>query len=522
MIDWLEWSEPYTDKFGTWVRATPDERFWARWSRSKHELRANGYRVMKNDKLGWVVMRKAEREMPPPEEDQTKWEVVSPYWKTLFPYQEEGVRFALAHPNCYIGDEMGLGKSCQAISVINSDESVKKVLIVCPASLRRNWVSELKDWLCRESMTVAEIKDRKNWLSAEIVVVSYSVVEKHRDSIDKFKPDLLIVDECQCLKDPKRKRTRAVLGGRAGGGRAGMKPIEARRRIFLSGTPITNRPIDIWPIVRVIDKNGLGKNKMEFAKRYCDAYRSRFGWDFTGASNLEELQRHMRSRFFIRRRKADVLTDLPEKIRQVVPLSLRPNERPLLDQLETLVEQLGEKAFEVQFTSAADVGNLDEGDAVAFTEMSEIRKSLAEKKIPQAAEFIEAACDSHPVVVFGHHADVLREIANRLPYRYGIITGSTPMDERQDLVEKFQAGELRAMFGNRAMETGHTLTRSSHVIFVETDWVPAAILQREDRCHRIGQKDSVLVQHLVFEDSLEISMLKRVLEKIEVIEKAIG
>ena len=249
-------------------------------------------------------------------------DVAAPSGLAYLGYQRGGIAYAMERDGTLIGDEMGLGKTIQAIGVSNADASVRNVLVVCPAFLKPNWTREWRKW-CVKGLKVAYV-GKGGWMPehdyADVVVINYDIVNKYRAQIDARVWDLLISDECHYLKNGKAQRTKAVLGARERG-KPPIAGISARRRIFMTGTPICNRPIELWPLVQALDPTDLGRNFFAFAKRYCNAHNNGYGWDFTGSSNLDELQTKLRAKFMVRRLKADVLTELPPKRRQIVPLS---------------------------------------------------------------------------------------------------------------------------------------------------------------------------------------------------------
>lgn len=482
----------------------------------------------------------------------------------FLPYQKGGVRYGLTHPNVLIGDEMGLGKTIQALGIINSDPSIRRVLVICPASLKLNWKREADKWLTRTD-------DRADWFTkiagadfpfvspqaCSVVMINYDILKKHADAIRATTWDILIVDEAHYLKNPKALRTKNVLGHEAttkeinawglkkasakrDGKKAPAEPktiaaITARRRVFLTGTPIPNRPIEVQPLAGSLDPAQFG-DFFAFARRYANAERGAFGWDFSGASNLGELQERMRSSFMVRRLKVDVLTELPPKRRQIIEIDLngaadivkRENVawdkvRAGLDDLRAAVEVAKASDDDDEYTSA--VKALRAGEMAAFSEMSKLRHATAVAKVPHVIEHIRSFVDDDPdysVIVFAHHKDVVKKIVDAFEGKAVSITGDTPMQKRQDAVDAFQAGRVQIFVGNiQAAGVGITLTRSAHVIFAELDWVPGNVTQAEDRAHRIGQLNSVLVQHLVLDGSLDSVMAKTIVRKQAIIEKAL-
>lgn len=441
-------------------------------------------------------------------------------------FQKAGIAYAMKRENVLVGDEMGVGKTIQAIGVINCDASVKNVLVICPASLKLNWMRECQKWLVRP-LTIAIANG--TWPMADVVIVNYDILSKHSETIRSTTWDLLICDEAHYLKNSKTVRTTQVLGAK------GVAPIKARRRIFMTGTPILNRPIELWPLVKSLDPTGLGKSWANFTKRYCAATHGRWGWDVSGSSNLGELQDLLRSSIMVRRLKKDVLTELPAKRRQVVEVDVdgaaeavasetnawaRNEER--LAGLRAAVEL--SKASEREEDYDAAVKALRDGVSAAFTEISRLRHETALAKVPAVlAHIVNALESTDKVVVFAHHKDVVAQIEQQFSAACVTLTGDAGSIERQSAVDRFQNDPAVKVFIGTigAAGVGITLTAASLVIFAELDWVPGNITQAEDRLHRIGQQDTVLVQHLVLNGSLDARMAHRLVEKQAIIDKAL-
>ena len=448
----------------------------------------------------------------------------------LLPYQRAGIAVGLSRPNVLIGDEMGLGKTIQAIGIINADPSIRSALVVCPASLRINWNREIAKWITRP-MTIAVVESKSEFPTADIVIINYDILDKFRDELRARAWDVLVADECHYMKNPKTKRTVAVLGKWTRKVEDRVAPIEARRKVFLTGTPITNRPIELWPIVHALDPETF-RSWYYFATRYCGAVQDRFGMDVKGASNLGELQEKLRATILVRRLKADVLTELPPKRRQVIEIpangssSLVEAEREAWERNESRMIEL--KA-DVELAKASDdpevykaaVARLRDGVMAGFNEIAKLRHDTAVAKIPHVIEHLENT--DGKVVVFAHHKDVVRAIMEHFGSSAVKLTGDDPMSARQESVDRFQNdASVRFFVGSiTAAGVGITLTSSAHVVFAELDWVPANVSQAEDRCHRIGQKNSVTVQHIVLDGSLDARMAKIIVRKQEVIDKAL-
>ena len=506
-------------------RWNPDKRrWWTDKATVAAALKENA------DDVAIAEIEKAETAIEASSSSQalTNIEIPLPAGKVLFPYQKAGIEYAVNNRSVLIGDEMGLGETVQAIAVINV-EKPKTVLIVCPATLKINWQKECNRWLV-DPYRIHVLRSGDAFpVLPEIVIMNYDIAAKYADEIRAVKWDLLICDEAHYMKNPKAARTKALLG-------EGKKvaPIDAGKRIFLTGTPITNRPVELWPLVNYLFPSQFN-NFFSFANRYCDAHRNRYGWDFSGSSNLDELQKILRSSGMIRRMKANVLTELPAKIRQVISLPsdsvarLVAKENEHGDALEIRVKAIKAEAKRSKASGdkdayAAAVGQLRQAYSVAFEEMAAIRRELAQAKIPFVIEHISDIVESNgKVVIMAHHREVVDALQNNFGLSAVKLYGGMSDVEKENSVTRFQNDPTCKIFVGsiRADGVGITLTAASKVVFAELDWTPANMMQAEDRCHRIGQTESVLVQHLVFDGSLDARMAEILVEKMEVIGAAL-
>ena len=456
-------------------------------------------------------------------------EIPVPDGLEYLPYQRAGIAYGLARPSTLIADEMGLGKTIQAIGICNADPDARSILIICPDSLKLNWRREWERWDTKGlSVAVANGK----FPSADVCIINYDILRKHRAAIRSRSWDLLVVDEAHYIKNGKAQRTAEVLGKWNKDAAKRLAAIEAKRRIFLTGTPIVNRPAEAWILVHSLAPDVFG-SWFSYMTRYAAAHRTRWGWDTSGASHLDELQEKLRASIMVRRLKKDVLTELPPKRRQVIELpaagleSVVRHEHEVWQRQQDSLEALRvrvelAKASENAAEYEAAVSALRQGEMAAFTELSRLRHETALAKLPQVIAHLQDSVEQGKVVCFCHHKDVVAAILAEFPDAVS-ITGDTPMQVRQDAVDRFQSDESCRLFvGNiQAAGVGLTLTASSHVIFAELDWVPGNVSQAEDRCHRLTQVNSVLVQHLVLEGSLDATMARVIAAKQDVIDRAL-
>ncbi len=446
------------------------------------------------------------------------------------PFQKAGIEYAMNRQGTLIADEMGLGKTIQVLGLINLDQSIKNVLIICPASVKLNWRNEARRWLVRP-MTVDVANGR--FPKAQFVIVNYDILKKHQDALTSRDWDLAVADESHYLKNPKAQRTKLGIEILKG----------ARRRILLTGTPILNRPIELFTQISLLDP-GVWGSFWGYAKRYCDAHQETIGWGrhakkvwkMDGASNLEELQERLRSTIMVRRLKADVLTDLPSKTRQVIEVA--PNGQQSYIDHETAADTKWTSEVS-EAETARDMADANEDAATyetavarlqgirkaMFTEMARLRHETALAKLDKVADHVREVLDStDKVVVFAHHRDVIDRLEAELSAFHPVtLTGRDNITQRQQAIDRFQYNpDTRVFIGNiQAAGIGITLTAAHVVVFAELDWVPGNITQAEDRVHRIGQNDAVLVQHVVLDGSLDAKLARTLVDKQRIIDLAL-
>lgn len=457
----------------------------------------------------------------------------SPDGVSLYPFQKSGIAWLLGRNFSLLSDSMGCGKTIQAIGVINEDTTIENILIVCPASLRLNWRKELEHWL-KEQRSIAIIDSKKGWMLGEVVIINYDILHKFRAELRSRKWDLLIVDEAHYCRNPKAKRTQELFGKKWRYSRKKeweIPPIPAKRKILITGTPIVNRPVELWPLIHSLDPVNFPSYDA-FTRRYCGARKGRWGWDVSGATNLEELRDLLKSTVMLRRRKEDVLEDLPPKTVQIIeipPDGCGQVVRAEIEAFKRHEDAISELMISRELAKTYDseeeyldaVKRLKDGINMAFFQLATERKKVAMAKVPSVLEYLEG-CDEK-VVVFCHHRDVIHALVSKLKDRCVYLNGELPLKERQKAIDDFQGkDEVRFFIGSiQAAGVGITLTAARTALFVELDWVPGNMSQAESRIHRIGQKNTVLIQHLVFDNSIDARIAKKLVEKQDIISKAL-
>lgn len=385
----------------------------------------------------------------------------------LYPFQVKGVRFLeKKNGNALIGDDMGLGKTLQAASWLAINPDKRPALVVCPASLKYNWQAELWE-KARVEAAVAEGM-RPYALDGDVWILNYDIAAAWLPwLLEKGKPTVLVLDECQRLVNRAAKRTKAC----------GRLAKAARHVIGLSGTPILNRPVEFFPILHMVAPDKF-PSFAQYAFAFCDprrGWRGR-GWDYSGASNLGELHARV-SEVMLRRTKRQVLRDLPAKTRTIIPVDLSNRKeyaRAVVDFINWYGEQVG--------TGRAKAAMRAE----ALVKLGALKRLAAAGKIATVAEWITEF--PAKLVLFTRHTTILDRYLELFPKALR-IDGSVPARERFRIIEAFQRSDgPRLLFGQiKAMGEGVTLTAADTTAHLELGWTPGEHEQAEDRVLRIGQ-----------------------------------
>ncbi|XP_068401315.1 DNA annealing helicase and endonuclease ZRANB3 isoform X1 [Eschrichtius robustus] len=419
----------------------------------------------------------------------------------LLPFQKDGITFALRRDGrCMVADEMGLGKTIQAIGIAYFYKEEWPLLIVVPSSLRYPWTEEIEKWIPElgpEEINVIQNKTDVGRIStSKVTVLGYGLLttdaETLIDVLDNQNFKVVIVDESHYMKSRNATRSRILL------------PVvqKAKRAILLTGTPALGRPEELFMQIEALFPQKFG-TWTDYAKRYCNAHVRYFGkrpqWDCRGASNLNELHQLL-SDIMIRRLKAEVLTQLPPKIRQRIPFDLP----------SAAAKELNSSFEEWEKLMRAPNSGATKTVMGLITRMF---KQTAIAKAGAVKDYIKMMLqnDSLKFLVFAHHLSMLQACTEAVienKTRYIRIDGSVPSSERIHLVNQFQKDpETRvAILSIQAAGQGLTFTAATHVVFAELYWDPGHIKQAEDRAHRIGQCSSVNIHYLIANGTLDTLM----------------
>lgn len=472
-----------------------------------------------------------ERRLQASSAEVTALSVPCPEGRAYLPYQVAGIEYVeQAKGRALVADAPGLGKTIQALGYLNLHPELRPAIVVCPASVKINWFLEARRWLMMPRGTIDVIRDGQDEPISghDLYVINYDLVHKHEAALRGVGAKVLILDESHYIKTAKSLRTNAVLA----------LCSDIARVICLSGTPIMNKPIEAWTTLHMLAPRTFG-SWYEYVVKFCKGYQQKIGrdrkvWIVDGASNLDELNRLLRGSCMVRRRKEDVLAQLPAKRRVIVPIGNGgrvKGEAEFVRKLKTIMKR--RRADQRKLALVTDDGarakrkasmlaRMREENTEILGEIEALRQEAAQVKLDAAIEFIENIAEQGKVVVFAHHKFVISALVGAFKGA-AVIRGETAAELRQKEVERFQTDErCRVFIGSlHAASQGITLTAASDVVFVELDWVPGICTQGEDRTHRIGQHDSVTAWYLVLDESIEVRMAKILERKQAILDAAL-
>ena len=431
-------------------------------------------------------------------------EVPSPEGLEYRPYQKAAIEYIDNHKHILDADEMGLGKTIEVCGYINLRHP-HNVLIICPAIAKLTpWVRELNKWLVHKYKTyVVYGADDFDCGEGTITILNYDILGRNFEILNKYRFDLIVIDESHKLKNPKAMRTQFA------------KLLQGNKKVLLTGTPILNRPSELFTQLQILE-HPLGKNYWSFIYEYCFVQPTGPTGNrkiiLPNETKLPELQRLLRSTVMIRRLKSDVLPELPPKVRNLVTFeyTASPEEIALLNKINTMAEG-------VDFETA--IRNL-RYDKAFFGEIERVRHEQGKKKVPYIIEYVKNLLENeNKVVVFAWHHDVVEGIASAFE-NVAVITGQTSMSARVEAQNKFQNDPDCHLFVGNIAASGIAidLFAAQNAVFAELDWTPSNLYQAEDRLHRHGQEGSVFIDYLVTKDSIDTWLGNVIVNKQAVIE----
>jgi len=421
----------------------------------------------------------------------------------LLPYQLDGIAFSVGAGRAVLADDMGLGKTIQGIGVgelLAREVGIRKVLVICPTSLKSQWRNEIKRFSDRTcQLVLGKASERAEQYDNEefFTVCNYEQVLRDLPAIERVKWDLILLDEAQRIKNWEAKTTNTV------------KRLKSRFALVLSGTPLENRLDELFSVVQFIDDRRLGP-----AFRFLNRHRvvDEKG-KVLGYKNLDQLREKLKP-ILLRRTRAQVLKELPERTTEIVRIAPTIEQAAIHDGNMQIVAQIVRKPY----ISEMDLLRLRQ--ALLMCRMAADSTYLCNKqqpsfssKLDRIEELLERVFSEpgRKAVVFSEWTtmlDLIEEILQRQGLDYVRLDGSVPQKKRQALVNRFQdAPECQLFLSSNAGSTGLNLQAADTVINVDLPWNPAVLEQRIARAHRMGQKRPVQVFLLVTEETLEESLI---------------
>jgi len=406
----------------------------------------------------------------------------------LFPHQQEAKLFLLSRRRAILADQPRVGKTLPTAAAALEN---LPALIVCPAIAKTVWESAFAKLAPNVSLHVVNGKRGASEVnSADITIINYDVLQYAQTDLDRY--NTLVLDECHRIKNPKAQRTKAAM--------LAMKKISFV--YALSGTPIPNRPIELWPIL-----HGLGIYRggwFDFAARYAKMWNAPWGLDTSGASNLPELKDMMKPHV-MRRKKETIFKDYKEPQVSLITFDL-PNDKR-------------EQSFD------ADALMANPNALLAFEGLAEVMREAGMRKVKAASEFIDDLLQAdEPVVVFAHHKDVVAELEKLLMVHKPVtVVGDTTRAKRDKAIADFQAGKTLCIIGNiAAMSEGVDLSAADTIVFVECTWSTSALEQASSRVENINKSGiPPVIYILTIRASLDHNVLAKVLKKLNVVNQII-
>lgn len=424
---------------------------------------------------------------------------------TPYIFQRRGVRqlhrFLKQSGAALLGDDMGLGKTVQALLQLHRHPVNGPVVVVCFATIKYTWEKIAAQFGIRAEVLEGTRPKRSKLLGRRpFVVINYDILHAWLPLLKELRPKMVIIDECQAIKTRGTKRTKAVRRLCRG----------VKYKLALSGTPIENRPVEFFPVLNLL-RPDLFPSFHDFAQRYCAPKWRWWGWTYPGATHMKELHRILTQNVMVRRRKVDVLDELPAKQRSVTLLDVKMAEyrEAERDLASWVAKRHPEKLLGVL-------------RAEMLVRTGYLLRLAAELKLPAVFKWINAflASTNEKLIVFGRHKSILRELNDRFATTSVRVDGSVTGRKRQHAIDNFlNSKKTRLFFGNmRAAGAGWSAKGVSQVAFVEFEFVPGLHLQCEDRAYGIGRgrtDKATSIHYLAARGTIEERMAQILQEKQE-------
>lgn len=486
-------------------------KVWTIPAGSRIELERMIYQIQQFESINWVNgTQKKEEDIAYDIPELPELTVPHNLKIQPYPYQLKGIARGLELKRFMNCDEPGLGKTLQSIATINLADAFP-CLVICPSSLKINWQREWEKFTDKKAMILTD-KVRDTWTffyqtgMHQVFIVNYESLKKYfvqrikkaegwtlrdvefRNSIQLFKS--VIIDEshrCKSASTQQAKFCKGICTGK-------------EWVIELTGTPVVNRPKDLIPQLAILNRMEDFGGYKSFVNRYCSGQRE--------ASNLKELNYNLWRNCMFRREKSLVLTDLPDKIRQVNTCEIT-NRKEYMDAERDLIMYLQ------KYKDADDEKIAKALRGAVMVRINVLRQISARGKVRDVIEFVKDFRENGKKIILFCS---LHEVVDQLKYYFPTavsVTGRESPDEKQRAVDAFQNNPKADIIicSIKAAGVGLTLTASSNVAFVEFPWTYADCCQCEDRAHRIGQKDSVTCYYFLGRRTIDEKVYRIIQEK---------
>ncbi len=414
-----------------------------------------------------------------------------------FPYQKDGIKTIDSFDGkILLAWDMGIGKTLTSLWWLEKNKRDRlPAVVVCPASVKYQWEHEagnILGWksLVAEGRTPSDIDPR----NIKLIIINYDILFYWLKWLKKLKAKSVVIDECQFCKESRTRRTKATR----------LLCRHVPNVLALSGTPMLNRPMELFPILNLLVPQSF-PSRWLYGQEYCGAQKTPWGWQFKGATKRKELNRLLISTCMSRVRKSEVLKDLPPKMRQVVPMALKNQ-----DEYQRASDDF------IEWLKMTDPDKAERAlNAVALTRIGHLLRLAAKLKFWSVKAWVDEFLESdQKLVLFCQHRKMIDALKRQIKTKSVIVDGRIRGRLRQAAVDQFQNDRsTRLLIGNKAAEIGLNLTAASNVAHVELPWTPSEVTQREDRCHRIGQIDTVWVYFLVAKNTIEEKLCEIIQKK---------
>ncbi len=397
----------------------------------------------------------------------------------------------------------------QSLAYITHTKQVKS-LVISPASVKYNWEAEVKKWTKLKAFVIdaKEGITDEEWNNADVIIINYDILKKYFDFLINKRIDCCVCDECHLMKNAGAARTKAAMA----------IARKSESLLMLSATPLMNRTIELYTALNLMDPEKWN-DWYSYTKRYCNGHMGQWGYECKGSSNLDELKQNI-DQYFLRRRKKDVLKDLPEKIYIKIPVKLdskTQNEYNILE--ENLIEYLRDVKKKKNREIAKSL------QAEKLIKIGELRQLTTKGKIRAAKELIDSILESgEKAVIFSVYNEPITELYESYKDVSVILTGKQSSSEKNIAANTFQSDPKKKLFlgGLKSAGVGITLTAATNVIFLDFSWIPADHIQGEDRIHRIGsESNSVNIYQFFSKDTIDEYMVGLLAEKRKIFDKLI-